>query len=148
MLFVVHVAGTCMIAQGTDGLLQGSLLEGVMIGHDILHFIPLAYGALERQPSLVNYVQSWVGNTLHREVNVLKVNGWFEEGHGIIGGFKDAHGIWMPKHVENGRVYLWSPPPIVANVALKECMKAIHKQMDAFRIFLILRLFSPTSTWL
>jgi hypothetical protein len=54
MLFMVHVVGMRMIAQGTDGLLQGSLLEGVMIGHDMLCFIPLAQGALERQPSLVN----------------------------------------------------------------------------------------------
>jgi hypothetical protein len=145
-LFVVHVAGTRMITQGTDSLLRGSLLEGVMIGHDMLHFIPLAQGALERQPSLVDYVQSWVGNALHREVNVLKVEGWFQEGHGMIGGFKDAHGVWMPRHAENRRVYLWSPPLIVANVALEECMKAIYKQTDAFHIFLIPRLFSPT--WL
>ncbi len=146
MLFVVHVVGMRMIAQGTDGLSQGRLLEGVMIGHDMLHFIPLAQGALERQPSLVNYVQSWLGNVLHREVNVLKVEEWFQEGHGIIGGFKDAHGVWMPRHAENGRVYLWSPLPIVANVALEECMKAIHKRTDAFHIFLIPKLFSPT--WL
>ncbi len=72
-LFVVHVTGTRMIAQEMDGLLQGSLLEGVMIDHDMLHYNPLAQGVLERQPYLVDYVQSWVRDVLHREVNILKV---------------------------------------------------------------------------
>jgi hypothetical protein len=61
-LFVVHVAGTRMIAQGTDGLLQGVLLEGVMIGNDMLHFVPLAQGAVESGTStLVNSLRSVLG---------------------------------------------------------------------------------------
>jgi hypothetical protein len=142
-LFVVHVAGTRIIAQGTDGLSRGVLLEGVMIGNDMLHFVPLAQGAVERQPLLIHYVQSWVGDAFNREANVLKVEEWFWEVHGIVDGSKDAHGVWIPQHAENGRVYLWSPSPMVADVALEECLKAIHKQLDAFHIFLILRLFSP-----
>ena len=41
ILRVVHVAGTQMIAQGTDGLSRGNLLEGVMKGEDFLSFVPL-----------------------------------------------------------------------------------------------------------
>ena len=39
MLHVVHVAGTRMIEQGTDGLSRGLLLEEVMTGQDILAFV-------------------------------------------------------------------------------------------------------------
>ncbi len=44
-LFIVHVAGTRMIAQGTDGLSHGIILEGVMSGKNMLHFVPLAQSA-------------------------------------------------------------------------------------------------------
>ena len=49
-----------MIAQGTDGLSRGSFLKGVMTGKDMLAYVDLAKGAIERQPTLVDYVQSWV----------------------------------------------------------------------------------------
>ena len=67
---------------------------------------------------------------------------WFQEGHRILGGSKDSHGVWIPNHKPNGRVYLWNPPPVIADVALEECMKAIHKRTDTFHIFLIPRLYS------
>jgi hypothetical protein len=77
---------------------------------------------------------------------VLKEEEWFVRGCGIIGGCKDAHGIWIPMHAKNRRAYIWSPPPIIANVVLEECMKAVHKWTDAFHVFLIPRLYSPLWT--
>ena len=56
-LHVLHVTGTCMIAQGTDGLSQGSLMEGVMTGKDMLSYINIATSATERHPVLVNMVR-------------------------------------------------------------------------------------------
>jgi hypothetical protein len=47
-LFFMHVSGTRMIAQGTDGLSHGLLLEGVLGGHGILSFVDLARTAIER----------------------------------------------------------------------------------------------------
>jgi hypothetical protein len=46
-------------------------------------------------------------------------------------------------HAKNGRAYIGSPPLIIADVALEECMKAVHKWTDAFHVFLIPRLYSP-----
>ena len=57
-LHLVHVAGTRMIAQGTNGLSRGSLLEGVVREEDMLSFIDLAQGAFERSPNLQDFVQS------------------------------------------------------------------------------------------
>lgn len=59
-LFVVHVAGTRMIAQGTDGLSRGSFLEGVVSGSQMLSFIDLALPATIRAPAVVEFVKSWV----------------------------------------------------------------------------------------
>ena len=46
-LHVVHVAGTRMIEQGTDGLSRGALLEGVMAGQDMLSFVDLLRTAIQ-----------------------------------------------------------------------------------------------------
>ncbi len=136
-----------MIAQGTYELSRGIFLEGFLAGRDMLAFVPLAEGATMRQSKLIKYVQDWVGSALHPKAEVLKVEEWFQEGHRITGGEKGAHGVWIPQQAPNGRAYIWSPPPVIADVALEKCLKkAIHKRTDAFHIFLIPRLFSPA--WL
>ncbi len=56
-LFVIHLAGMCMIVQGTDGLSCGIILEGVMSGKNMFHFVPLAQSTRERQPILVGFLQ-------------------------------------------------------------------------------------------
>ncbi len=47
VLHVVHVAGTQMIAQGTDGLSRGSFLERVLAGKDMLSFVDLSLSAIQ-----------------------------------------------------------------------------------------------------
>jgi hypothetical protein len=49
-------------------------------------------------------------------------------------------------HAKNRRTYIWSPPLIIADMALEECMNAVYKQTDAFHVFLIPRLYSPLWT--
>ena len=39
-IIATHVAGTRMIAQGTDGVSRGSLKEGVGVGKHMLEFCP------------------------------------------------------------------------------------------------------------
>jgi hypothetical protein len=143
-LYIVHVACTCMIAQVTDGLLQGVFLEGVLAGYSMLSFIDIARGALDCQPGLVHYLHDCVNQALNQRTIILEIGNWFDRGHGILGGSKDQHDMWIPNHAENGRVYLWTPPSGIADVALEECTKATRKRSDAFHIFLIPRLFSPS----
>ena len=141
-LYLTHVAGTRMIAQGTDGLSRGLLLEGVLSGKDMLSYVDLAKTTLERQPKLLEYIQGWTDSF----VNVLTPEDWFTRGHGITGGRLNGDGVWIPSHAKNGMVYLWAPPPVVTDVALEEALKAIHKRTDAVHIFMIPRLFSPRWT--
>ena len=46
---VIHISGTRMIRQGTDGFSRGDMLEGVLKGRDMLSFVPLHLSALERE---------------------------------------------------------------------------------------------------
>ncbi len=52
VLHMVHVAGTQMIAQGTDGLSQGTFLAGVVAGKDMLSFVDLACTAVEHHTAM------------------------------------------------------------------------------------------------
>jgi hypothetical protein len=131
-----------MIAQGMDDLSRGIYLEGVMAGDNVLSYVDLAKGALERQPVLVNYVMSWTKKCLGR-IRVLSPKDWFDKGHGVGGGTKDINRVWIPNHAKEGKAYLWSLPPVIADVALEECLNAVHKRMDAYHIFMIPRLYSP-----
>ena len=68
---------------------------------------------------------------------------WFVEGHGILGGSPDKHGVWMPTHEDSYKLHLWAPPPAVADAMLEELLKARHKRTDTFHVIVIPRLMAP-----
>ena len=140
-IHVVHISGRRMIAQGTDGCSRGSMMEGVMAGKEMLSFVDLARTAIERHPPLLDWVRSWTNRST---LEPLTPEAWFQEGHGITGGYKDKHGIWIPNHEPKGNLHLWAPPPAVAAAALEEILKARHKRTDTYHVVLIPRLMTPT----
>jgi hypothetical protein len=140
ILHVMHVTGTRMIAQGTNGCSRGVLMEGVMAGKSMLLFIDLDKLAFARSRDLLGWVRSWCGV---RDINPLTPEEWFLEGHGISGGQKDKHGIWIPEHEPAGQIYLWAPPPAVADAMLEELLKARHKRTDTCHLIVIPCLMSP-----
>jgi hypothetical protein len=97
-LHVVHISGTCMIRQGSDGLSRGDMLSGVMGSKAILSFIPLHLSALERSPKLKPWVESWWPD---KSLEWLTHNNWFA----------------TPRR---GGHFVWSPPPAAADAALKQ----------------------------
>ena len=140
LLHLVHVSGTRMIAQGTDGCSRGVLLEGVMAGNDMLSYIDLDKTAVDRSPSLLPWIRSWCGRP---DLEPLTPEEWFQEGHGITGGHKDKHGVWIPDHEPSNRMHLWAPPPAAADAMLEELLKARHKRTDTYHIIVIPRLMAP-----
>jgi hypothetical protein len=120
-LHVIHISGNRMIAQGTDGCSRGSLTEGVMAGKDMLTFVDLGRSAIERHPPLLDWVRTWTGRPT---LKPLSPEGWFEEAHGIVGGSPDHNNVWMPHYGKGGRMFLWAPPPSIADVAWEELLKA------------------------
>jgi hypothetical protein len=108
----------------------------------MLSFVDLSRTAIERHPNILEFVKSWVDQIVG-ERKVLSTEESFQEGHGIVGGEKDSSGMWIPCHTANGMAYIWSPPPVITDIALEECAKAIHKRTDAYHIFRIPHLYSP-----
>ena len=55
----IHVAGTRVISQGTDGLSRGYMYESIMKGETMLSFLPLGKLALARSPDPRNCIKGW-----------------------------------------------------------------------------------------
>ena len=124
---IVHVAGSQMIEQGTDGLSRGTHSQGVMRGMAMKAFIPLHLTALERSSSLAEWVESWWperdGEHLQWHVDPAD---WFDRCH-----TKGNH--------------VWAPPPAAADVVAEELGRAIHKRPNFWHLILVPRLF--TARW-
>lgn len=138
-IHMVHIPGTRMIAQGTDGLSRGDYTEGVMCGESMLNHVPLHLSALARQPTLEQWVESWVPNS---SFMVLTPEQWFWEGHGLARSAKTrGTAQWVP--TEHSHPWLvWSPPPSIADVALDELEMSRHKRCQLSHIFIIPRLMT------
>ena len=62
-IHIFHVAGTRMIAQGTDDVLRGYLGQGLMAVDSMMAHIPVHIPAVERSPvNLLTWIRSWCGN--------------------------------------------------------------------------------------
>ena len=134
--WIIHVAGTRMMEQGTDGLSRGDLREGVMQGKQMMSFMPLHRSALERSLKLEQWIRSWAGEDLA----FLSPEDWFEKGHDISGGTKNGDGIWLPNYAKG--TYIWAPAPAAGAVAVEELRHARHKRKDSTHIFVVPRLFA------
>ena len=120
-LHVVWVAGTRMIAQGTDGFSRGDLENGVATGASMLSFVPLNETAFERQPNL----ETWILSTIPLGVwCTLDSTGWYERGH-------------TPGN------YVWAPPPAAAPAALEQLCEAKHIRPDCGHVFVCPALMTP-----
>jgi hypothetical protein len=139
---IFHVAGTRMIAQGTDGVSRGYLGQGVMAGDTMSVHIPIHLTAVERSPTdLVPWIRSWSG----KETILLDEAGWFQEGHDIEGWIRDRDGFERPTLSSGRRTYLWVPAPLSAEVAIAELRKARIKRQDSSHVFVCPRLC--TTQW-
>ena len=74
-LWVTHIAGKRMIAQGTDGLSRGNLIEEVMSGLSMrMVFVPLNESALQRSHNdVLPWCRSW---TDQADLEALEPEGW------------------------------------------------------------------------
>ena len=148
-IIIVHVAGTRMIDQGSDGLSRGSLSEGVMRGEAMSSFIPLHQNAFERNAKLRLWTDEFLsGSKQDDPLEYLEPLDWFERGHDLDGGdweltmpAPNKERQWMPRY-KRGR-YVWSPPPGAAPAALEQLRKARHKRQKSTHLFICPRLLYP-----
>jgi hypothetical protein len=135
---LVHVAGTRMIDQGTDGLSRGDMYEGVMAGESMLLHVPLHLSAIERNPLLVEWIKSWSEGGANPDLEVLACEDWFERGHDVKGSRTNIDGYWIPDYKSG--LFLWSPPPGAARVAIEQLRQARLKRQSSTHIFVVPRL--------
>jgi len=101
-LHVVHVAGTRMIRQGTDGLSRGNFSTGVMNGVPMSNFVPLHLTAQDHSSRVLAWVQSWATEP---NLTPLSPTDWFERGHGILGGARNPSFAHVCSLTLGGRNY-------------------------------------------
>jgi hypothetical protein len=136
MLHVIHVAGTRMIGQGSDGLSRGNFTEGVMMGRSMVSYVPLSKSALDRSEGLEDWIRSWAGAAME----TLAPSDWFLRGQGILGFDLDERGYTMPSY--RAGTFLWVPPPAVALTAIEELRRSRHKRLSNLHIFVCPRLMT------
>ena len=134
---MVHVAGTRMIKQGSDGLSRGNLTEGVMQGSSMKDFIPINKSALDRSPRLQAWLESWIQGG-----SFLTPEQWFTLGHEIREEEVEHNSEGMSLPVTRPGTFIWSPPPAAARAALEELRKSRHKSFESTHVVVIPQLFS------
>ena len=141
-IHVIHVAGTRMISQGTDGLSRGNLFEGVLTSGDMLSHVPIHLGACERSGLLLDWIREWTSEPM---LKPLRPEEWIWRGQGLAPyTMKNLDGMSMPVEGEE-EVFLWSPAPCVADVALEYIRKSVHKRPQLTHIVVIPKLM--TNKW-
>ena len=127
-----------MIAQGSDGLSRGNVLEGVMRGTPIDSFIPLNKSSLERSETLKNWLKSWTKGRLE----FFQPRDWFLQGHDVVEGKFEVNvdGFKWPTYQKGA--FVWSPPPAAAETMLEELRKACHRRTKSTHVIIILRLMA------
>ena len=140
----IHVAGTRMIEQGTDGLSRGNMFEGVMQGKSMLEFVPLHLSALDRSEKLESRLRRCLEGKFHSKLEILAPKDWFIRGHDIMGTRMNCDGMTIPKF-KSGTM-LWAPPPAVAKFAVEQIRQARHKRQQSCHVLVVPRLM--TLEWL
>ena len=141
LFHVIHVAGSRMIAQGTDGTSRGDLGEGVMKGQSMLSFVPLHLTALERCPALREEILRIVlPRNGESSITFLDYEDWFERAHDIVGGQKNNDGVWIPTYASG--TYVWTPPPAGALLAVEQLRRARLKRENSTHVVILPRLMS------
>ena len=141
----IHVAGSRMISQGTDGLSRGDLMEGVMKGSNMLNFVPLHLTGIIRSHGLLKWIKDWMTPSLREEekIEFLDETDWFWRAHDIISGQFNEDEIWIPKFKSG--IFVWSPAPAAAQFAVEQLREARNKRTSSLHVVVIPRLF--TSIW-
>jgi len=139
-LHVIHVSGTRMVAQGTDGLSRLDYTSGVMAGYNMMTYIPLHLSALERAPQLLPWVHSW----LEDSISPLTPAQWYTLGHGVQGGSRAENGAWYPTLTDQ-TWFIWAPLPAAAAAAFHQLSLSRHKRSHLNHIFIAPRLM--TAAW-
>ena len=107
-----------------------------------MSFIPLHVSALEREPALREWISSWAGaGREEHSVEFLEPVDWFVRGHDISGYSHNYDGRTIPTYRKG--IFISTPPPAAARIALEELRQARHKRQSSLHIFITPLLMTP-----
>ena len=86
---VIHVDGTCMIAQGTDGLSIELMTECVMSVEYMMSCMPLHLISMKRSDNLLERIKYWWGQG--NKVS-LTPEDWFKKVKELLGSLPNQKG--------------------------------------------------------
>jgi hypothetical protein len=86
-------------------------------GKGMLFYTLFHLSSIQQLPAVEPWLCSWLGP----DAKVLTPEGWFEQGHDILGDKHDSKGFWMP-NMKTG-IFIWDLPPTSAAVALEKLRK-------------------------
>ena len=81
----------------------------------MVSFIPIHLLSTDQSPSLIQWIKDWTSPSIFH----LQRVDWFDVGHDMDGWTKLWDGFEWPR-LSEGRIYLWTPPPFVADIAISE----------------------------
>ena len=84
----------------------------------MLSFFPWHKSTLE----VSNKLRGWAEKSIPWELTLLDPEDWFHRDHDLNGGDPDCRGFW--RNIITPGNFVWSPPPVAAQVALEQLMKA------------------------
>jgi hypothetical protein len=95
-LEVVHIPGTSMIEQGTDGLSRGVWMSALQARHSQQEILSTIFEPIPYLPQIGEWAQSLVPELAHCRIT-----------------HQDWRMVWVPRRVLH-HVTIWAPPPEVA----------------------------------
>ena len=134
-LFIIHVAGSRMTQQGTDGTSRGELpLHS--IDRPLRASVPLNLTCFERSTALMGWLESWVGS----KRMFLKLSNCFVEAHDLR--FSSSNKIDNPRALTfESTTCIWSTLPSLGDAALEQLRYARIKRQTSTHVFVIPKLF-------
>jgi hypothetical protein len=137
-LHVIHIAGTRMVAQGTDALSRGDLTSGVMQGVPMPQFLPFHLSVTNRCPLVLPWIHTWAPVP---SLLPLQPEGWYGWGQGFDGGDYGPGGLWYP-HPISETWLLWDAAPGSASIILDQLSLSRLKCTHLNHIFICPRLLT------
>jgi hypothetical protein len=129
VLHVVHVAGTRLIGEGTDGLSRGEVMVSALLDA-FAHSVPLDKMSLQRVPKLREWFDEW----LDTGYKVATPENWMWQ----------AGSLWDYSYPVKLQTWVWDLPPAAAPYVLEELALARMKRHETLRGIVVLpRLMKP-----
>ena len=110
-----------------------------MAGKTMIEFVPIHLSAIVRSDNLLLWIRQW---TDMKDLEALTEKEWLWKGQGLgKSKWRNVDGMQFPV-VGNEKLFLWAPPPAIADVALEYLQTSIHRRPELYHVFVCPKLMT------